>query len=240
MKLTIHMIQDRLAAYNAQYRPGQDMNQSFAEVRLMGSKGGALVPDTQNECTTGQLRPPTQEGAERAAYISEGGDGVEDRPALRCAHFFTVNREGVCLADLMNDLLDCFQRLNDWERRLEEAILRGKSAQELVDYLKESVLTEFQSFVASGKQYKDDSVYVGRAMDAFYERTEHLRSSMEEIANSIGSISKAMDEGAAGITGAADSTKNLEQDMANITGKMDVNKEIVEELKKQMEVFVDL
>ena len=49
-----------------------------------------------------------------------------------------------------------------------------------------------------------------------------------------------MDEGAAGITGAADSTKNLEQDMANITGKMDVNKEIVEELKKQMEVFVDL
>ena len=51
---------------------------------------------------------------------------------------------------------------------------------------------------------------------------------------------KAMDEGAAGITGAANSTKILEQDMANITGKMDVNKEIVEELKKQMEVFVDL
>ncbi|MCI9535578.1 MAG: methyl-accepting chemotaxis protein [Lachnospiraceae bacterium] len=116
----------------------------------------------------------------------------------------------------------------------------SRQSQELVDYLKKSVLTEFQSFVASGKQYKDDSVYVGRAMDAFYERTEHLRGNMEDIANSIGSISKAMDEGAAGITGAANSTKNLEQDMANITGKMDVNKEIVEELKKQMEVFVDL
>ena len=133
MKLTIHMIQDRLAAYNAQYRPGQDMNQSFAEVRLMGSKGGALVPDTLYVCTSGQLRRARLEGAERAAFICVGGDGVEDRPALRCAHFFTVNREGVCLADLMNDLLDCFQRLNDWERRLEEAILRGKSAQELVD-----------------------------------------------------------------------------------------------------------
>lgn len=133
MKLTIHMIQDRLAGYNAQYRPGQDMNQSFAEVRLMGSKGGALVPDTLYVCTSGQLRRARLEGAERAAFICVGGDGVEDRPALRCAHFFTVNREGVCLADLMNDLLDCFQRLNDWERRLEEAILRGKSAQELVD-----------------------------------------------------------------------------------------------------------
>ena len=67
MKLTIHMIQDRLAAYNAQYRPGQDMNQSFAEVRLMGSKGGALVPDTLYVCTSGQLRRARLEGAERAA-----------------------------------------------------------------------------------------------------------------------------------------------------------------------------
>lgn len=59
-------------------------------------------------------------------------------------------------------------------------------------------------------------------------------------AGSIGSISKAMEEGAAGIAGVADSTRKMEQDMSDITGKMDVNQEIVEELKKQMEVFVDL
>ncbi|MCI9105472.1 MAG: methyl-accepting chemotaxis protein [Lachnospiraceae bacterium] len=116
----------------------------------------------------------------------------------------------------------------------------SRQSQELVDYLKESVLTEFRSFVDSGKQYKDDSVYVGRAMDAFYERTERLRGTMEEIANSIGSISKAMDEGAVGITGAADSTRKMEKNMTDITEKMDVNQEIVAELKKQMEMFVDL
>ena len=101
-------------------------------------------------------------------------------------------------------------------------------------------MTEFRSFVDSGKQYKDDSVYVGRAMDAFYERTERLRGTMEEIANSIGRISKAMDEGAVGITGAADSTRKMEKNMTDITEKMDVNQEIVAELKKQMEMFVDL
>ena len=116
----------------------------------------------------------------------------------------------------------------------------SRQSQELVDYLKESVLTEFRSFVDSGKQYKDDSVYVGRAMDAFYERTERLRGTMEEIANSIGSISKAMDEGAVGITGAADSTRKMEKNMTDSTEKRDVNQEIVAELKKQMEMFVDL
>ena len=54
------------------------------------------------------------------------------------------------------------------------------------------------------------------------------------------SISKAMEEGAAGITGVADSTRKMEKDMTDITKKMDINQDIVEELKKQMEMFVDL
>lgn len=76
-------------------------------------------------------------------------------------------------------------------------------------------------------------------IDAFNSRTDRLRSSMIEIADSIGSITKAIDEGAAGITGVADSTKSLVSDMADITDRMDINREIVEELKKQMEVFSD-
>ncbi|MCI8292413.1 MAG: methyl-accepting chemotaxis protein, partial [Hespellia sp.] len=59
------------------------------------------------------------------------------------------------------------------------------------------------------------------------------------IADSIESITKAIDDGAAGITGVADSTKSLVGDMADITGRMDTNREIVNELKHQMEVFAD-
>ena len=53
------------------------------------------------------------------------------------------------------------------------------------------------------------------------------------------SITKAIDDGAAGITGVADSTKSLVDDMADITDRMDINRGIVEDLKKQMEVFAD-
>ena len=63
---------------------------------------------------------------------------------------------------------------------------------------------------------------------------------MTDIAESIGSITKAIDEGASGITGVAGSTQSLVEDMADITGRMDTNREIVEDLKKQMEVFADL
>ena len=115
----------------------------------------------------------------------------------------------------------------------------SRHSQDMVDYLNDMILTEFQEFVSSGRQYKEDADYVKEMIDAFNSRTDRLRNSMTEIAASIESITKAIDEGASGITGVAGSTKGLVDDMADITARMDVNREIVEELKKQMEVFAD-
>ncbi len=109
----------------------------------------------------------------------------------------------------------------------------------MADYLSETILAEFQEFVHSGRQYKEGADYVKEKIDAFNSRIDRLRNSMVEIADSMESIKNAIDEGAIGITGVADSTKNLVMDMADITGRMDTNREIVEELKKQMEVFAD-
>ena len=76
-------------------------------------------------------------------------------------------------------------------------------------------------------------------IDAFSSRTDRLRNSMSEIADSIESITKAIDEGAEGINGVAGSTRNLVNDLADITGRMDTNREIVDDLKEQMGVFSD-
>ncbi len=115
----------------------------------------------------------------------------------------------------------------------------SKHSQDMADYLSEIILIEFKEFVRSGRQYKEDANYVKEMIDAFNSRTDRLRHSMIEIADSIESITKAIDGGAVEITGVADSTKSLVEDMADITGRMDTNQEIVEELKKQMEVFAD-
>ncbi len=107
----------------------------------------------------------------------------------------------------------------------------SKHSQDMADYLNKTILIEFQEFVRSGKQYKEDADYVKEMIDSFNHRTDRLRSSMTEIAGSIESITKAIDDGASGITGVAGSTKILVEDMADITGRMDTNQEIVEELK---------
>ena len=103
-----------------------------------------------------------------------------------------------------------------------------------------SVLKEFQAFVRSGSQYKEDAAYIRRTMDEFHERTERLKNSMSAIADSIGTITKAIDEGAAGITGMAGSTRSLASDMENITKQMDANQEVVARLEKETVAFDNL
>ncbi|MCI8639048.1 MAG: methyl-accepting chemotaxis protein [Coprococcus sp.] len=116
----------------------------------------------------------------------------------------------------------------------------SRHSQDMADYLNETILTEFREFVRSGRQYKEDADYVKEIIDAFNGRIDNLRNSMTEIADSIQSITKAIDEGASGIAGVAGSARNLVEDMADIAAQMDINREIVEELKKQMEVLTEL
>ncbi|MCI8582910.1 MAG: methyl-accepting chemotaxis protein [Dorea sp.] len=152
--------------------------------------------------------------------------------------FAVVAREIKGLADSSGETAKRIQEVNEIVTNAVHNLSRH--SQDMADYLNKTILTEFQEFVCSGRQYKEDADYVKEMIDAFNSRADRLRNSMSEIADSIGSITRAIDEGAAGITGVADSTKSLVEDMTDITNRMDINREIVEDLKKQMEVFADL
>jgi len=114
------------------------------------------------------------------------------------------------------------------------------SAQELVDYLGYAVLEQFQRSAASGKQYRDDAIYVESSIEAFNSRVERLRAAMDEVAGSIANISNAIGGAAEGVNSAAGRTQNLVEDMSGITQGMSTNEDIVDELQKQMESLANL
>ena len=116
----------------------------------------------------------------------------------------------------------------------------AENARQLIRYINESVLTEFEAFVQSGSQYKEDAAHIRQTMDAFHERTRHLNTSMSGIADSISTITKVIDEGASGIAGVAGNTRNLADDMEDITRRMDVSREVVEGLEKETVAFDNL
>ena len=111
------------------------------------------------------------------------------------------------------------------------------NANNLVEYMKESILPEFENFVKSGAQYRENATYIESEMNGFTVKTDALKSAVDEIASSIGTITAAIDEGAKGVTGAAESTQVLVSDMDNISNRMDENQEIAAALQKETNVF---
>ena len=152
--------------------------------------------------------------------------------------FAVVAHEIRALADSCGETATHIQEIN---KNVTDAVYNlSESVQSLVDYLNQSILIEFRNFIASGQQYREDATYVETAMAKFSQRADHLKNSINEIALSIENITNALDEGAVGITGVTDSTKNMVGNMTDIASRMDTNKEIVEELKKQTEMFANL
>lgn len=116
----------------------------------------------------------------------------------------------------------------------------AENAQSLVAYMKESIMPEFEEFLATGDEYKQNAAYIEGVMQEFDVRTSTLEQSVAEIADSIHTISIAIDEGVAGVTGTAENMQILVTDMANINTQMGENKGIASKLKHETEIFTKL
>lgn len=116
----------------------------------------------------------------------------------------------------------------------------AEHANGLVEYMNESILPEFASFVESGSEYKENATYIENVMEEFTEKTDNLQVTMKEIAESINTIANAISEGVYGVSSVADSTQILVGDMENISCRMDDNQSIAASLKQETEVFKKL
>lgn len=114
------------------------------------------------------------------------------------------------------------------------------NANDLVEYMKDRILPEFQKFVESGSAYHDKASYIEEVMEEFKTRTDSLQQSMDSIADSVNTISRAIEEGVSGVVSTADSTQVLVSDMDRISRKMDENFAIADGLRKETSVFTKL
>lgn len=116
----------------------------------------------------------------------------------------------------------------------------AEHARSLVTYMNESILPEFEAFVSTGDEYKKNATYIEEVMQEFDVKTDTLKESVSEIAESIHTISVAIDEGVIGVSGTAENMQVLVADMDSINAQMSENKGIASKLKHETEIFTKL
>lgn len=116
----------------------------------------------------------------------------------------------------------------------------AKQAENMAAFMKDCILPEFETFVSTGVEYRNDADHVQTLMQRFSVGTDELKSAMEEIASSIELITSAIEDGVSGVNGAADDTNDLLDDMNQISKRMNESYEIARALKEETKVFVKL
>ena len=113
------------------------------------------------------------------------------------------------------------------------------NATNLVEYVNQALLPEFDKFVQSGAEYRENASYIENIMNEFSIKTDDLKQEVDEIASSINTITYAIEDGAQGVTGAAESTQELVENIENISNRMNENQNIAEKLQKETDIFIN-
>ncbi len=250
VKLDVQNIADECSAitsYTVQMNTRADAMQQSAQnsVKVTGTKAEEILVSLNNAIEQSKSVDQIKALTSKILSISQQTRIIAMNASVEAVNagaagngFAVVAREVRELANSSQETANQIQSINDI---VTTAVYNlSENAQHLIDYMSQSVLTEFQTFEQASFQYKEDAAHIRQIMDEFHKQTEHLKNSMSGIAGSIGAITKAIDDGANGITSVAGNTKNLASDMEDITQRMKINQEVVNGLEKETIVFDNL
>lgn len=110
-------------------------------------------------------------------------------------------------------------------------------ANDMMNYINNKVLTDYDNYVTSGVQYDEDSIYIHGVMSDFEIKADKLSGTMAGMVESFQGISKAIEESTVGVTGVADNTSDLAKKVSDISTEVSKNKEIADTLLSEAEKF---
>lgn len=113
----------------------------------------------------------------------------------------------------------------------------AKNANEMIQFIDKTVLTDYDKFVDIANQYHADADSMDDILREFHDSAQELAGTMSQMSEGIDGINIAVDESAQGVTVAAQSTGQLVEALGIIKTEADSNKEISEQLQGEVKRF---
>lgn len=162
-----------------------------------------------------------------AARAGEAGKG-----------FAVVADEIRVLADSSRETAGNIQQINAKVVTAVEELV--KNSENIVAYINENVLKDYDGFVDSGHKYRADADYINEVMTSFTDSVEHLRQTMDEVVENVNDVSAAVEQGAEGVANAAEDTTQLVGEMETIMKEIDDSNRNISDLSTQTNRFINV
>lgn len=142
------------------------------------------------------------------------------------------------ISNLANSSHNTASRIQDVNTIVRNSVQNlAENARNLIEFLTESILPDFNAFLETGSKYNQDATYIQGTMNDFSAKTVEIKKVTEDIAKSIATISSAIADSLEGVNGVSESAQELVKDIDKITGRMSENQKVTNELKQEMKVF---
>ena len=113
----------------------------------------------------------------------------------------------------------------------------SKNADDMLQFIDERVLVDYDKFVDVATQYHDDADEVNRTLQHFYNNAHKLEDTMETMTSSIEGIATTINESTEGVTNASRSTGHLVEALDGIEKEAYANRDISELLSGEVSKF---
>lgn len=205
---TIMQIREALQAALEDSRNAQKINEMTQEILSITSQTNLLSLNASIE----------------AARAGEAGRG-----------FAVVAGEIRGLADSSAEAANNIQSISALVTEAVEKLARN--AEEMLKFVDEKVMKDYDDFVEIVEQYKQDADSVDEILSGVAANTVGIHETMEDMNTGINDISIAVEENAKGITNVADSAVTLVEAMSEIQKETERNQQISEKLNGEVSRF---
>ena len=205
---TIAQIRAALQAALEDSRSAQKINEMTQEILSITSQTNLLSLNASIE----------------AARAGEAGRG-----------FAVVADEIRGLADSSAEAANNIQNISGLVTEAVEKLARN--AEQMLKFVDEDVMKDYDSFVSIVQQYKEDADSVDEILSNVAANTEDISQTMDGMSNGINDISTVVEDNAKGITNVADNAVSLVESMVEIQRETEHNQQISQKLNSEVNRF---
>ena len=114
----------------------------------------------------------------------------------------------------------------------------AEASQNIVNYINETILPDYGTFVDMGQQYSDDATHIDEDMASCENGITAIKNDVADMNDSINGINQAVEESAKGVVSAAENIDSLVQAIGLVKSEMGENEQVSKDLKEQADGFV--
>lgn len=116
----------------------------------------------------------------------------------------------------------------------------ANDAKKMLDFIDTQVLKDYDKFVDTALNYRDDAKNINEILEQFSSSTKTLEEIVSEMNLGINEIATTIDDSAMGITNVAQGTTSLVEDIAQINKQAEENRVIKEALLSEVNQFSNI